>query len=113
MVNKSLSALRELVALASEKPLIKMRTARMVKTFQFKPSDSPPYYLQIVNGVLKVGEGEATNPVATIIATDEDLAGIIKGNVDPVQLFFAGRVKVQGSLFDAQELATILRDAAR
>ncbi len=113
MANKSLLALRELVALASEKPMIKMRTARMVKTFQFKPSDAPPFYLEVVNGVLKVGEGETSNPVATIIASDDDLAGIIKGTVDPVQLFFAGRVKVQGSLFDAQELATILRDAAR
>lgn len=113
MANRSLPALRELVARASEKPLIKMRTARMIKTFQFKPSDAPPYYLEIANGVLRVGEGEAANPVATIIATDDDLAGIIKGSVDPVQLFFAGRIKVQGSLFDAQELATILRDAAR
>ncbi|MCS7145930.1 MAG: SCP2 sterol-binding domain-containing protein [Nitrososphaerota archaeon] len=113
MADRSFSALQDLVAKASEKPLIKMRTARMVKTFQFKPTDAQPFYLEIVNGVLKVEQGEATSPVATILATDDDLAGIISGTVDPVQLFFAGRVRVQGSLFDAQELATILRDAAR
>lgn len=85
----------------------------MVKAFQFRPSDAEPFYLEIVNGVLKVLKGETREPVATVIATDEDLTNIITGAVDPVQLFFAGRIRVQGSIFDAQELATLLRDAAR
>ncbi|MEM1534666.1 MAG: SCP2 sterol-binding domain-containing protein [Nitrososphaerota archaeon] len=113
MASRSLQALRELISRAGEKPMIKMRTARMVKSFQFKPPDAEPYYLEIVNGVLKVGEGLASNPISTIVATDDDLTGIITGRLDAVQLFFAGRVKVQGSLFDAQELATILKDAAK
>ncbi|MEM2277106.1 MAG: SCP2 sterol-binding domain-containing protein [Nitrososphaerota archaeon] len=113
MSGKSFSALQELIARASDKPLIKARTARMVKAFQFRPSDAAPYYLEIVNGVLKVSSGETSSPVATIIASDEDLAGVVRGTVDPVQLFFAGRIRVQGSIFDAQELATLLREAAR
>lgn len=113
MANRSFLALQELIARASEKPLIKMRTSRMVKTFQFRPTDSNPFFLDIRNGQLKVEQGEASNPVATISATDDDLTAVITGSVDPVQLFFSGRLRVSGSLFDAQELATILRDAAR
>jgi putative sterol carrier protein len=113
MGSKSFEALRELISKASQDELLKVRTSRMVKTYQFRPINAQPFQLKIVRGSLSVEEGEAQDPVATIIATDEDLASVIYGVADATQLFFMGRIKVYGSLYDAQELGTLLRDASR
>jgi len=110
---KSIKAFQELILRASEKNLVKMRTARMVKTYQFRPTDAEPFYLEIIRGQLSVRRGEAASPVATITGSDEDLEGLFTGRLEPLSLYLAGRIKVSGSLFDAQELATLLRDASR
>jgi putative sterol carrier protein len=113
MSSKSFKALSELVSQAAQSELIKARTARLVRTYQFRPTNADPFHLKISMGSLSVEPGEAQDPAATIIASDEDLASVLYGVSDATQLFFAGRIRVLGSLYDAQELATLLRDISR
>jgi len=98
-----------IVSRANERQEVKSKITNWDKVFQFKPSDSEAFVLHIANGELKLSKGLHPNPSATIEASSQDLASIVKGELDAVKAFFSGRLKIKGDVFATQELNNILK----
>ncbi|MCS6787976.1 MAG: SCP2 sterol-binding domain-containing protein [Aigarchaeota archaeon] len=45
------------------------------------------------------------------MASSQDLVDVFTGKADPFKLFFAGKLRVQGNVLEAQELARLLGSA--
>ncbi|MCS7117875.1 MAG: SCP2 sterol-binding domain-containing protein [Thaumarchaeota archaeon] len=106
-----LDSLRDLVSRVSANPSLLASLAKAEKVFQFRPTDGGPFYLRVKPGSLEAAAGEGSNPVATIMATSQDLVDVFTGKADPFKLFFAGKLRVQGNVLEAQELARLLGSA--
>ncbi|MEM1954209.1 MAG: SCP2 sterol-binding domain-containing protein [Nitrososphaerota archaeon] len=104
-------ALRELVGRISSDQKLLTELTKKERRFQFRPTDGAPFYLHISPGSIAVHEGETNNPTATVIAASSDLIDVFRGQADPFKLFFSGKLRVQGNLLEAQELARILGSA--
>ena len=78
------------------------------KSFQFKPSDAKPYYVEISNGSVSLKDGELQGASATISASDQELTDIFTGKLDAIKAFMQGQLKVSGDIFSAQKLTGIV-----
>lgn len=78
------------------------------KTFQIKPSDASPFYVEIKGGAINLSEGEIEGASATVMATDQALSDIFTGKTDAVKAFMQGQLKVSGDIFSAQKLTSIM-----
>jgi putative sterol carrier protein len=106
-----LESLKELVGRISTDQKVLAELTKKERKFQFKPTDGAPFYIHIRPGSITVHEGETPDPTATVIASSSDLVDVFRGQADPFKLFFAGKLRVQGNLLEAQELARILGSA--
>jgi Putative sterol carrier protein len=106
-----LESLKELVGRISSDQKTLAELTKKERRFQFRPTDGAPFYLHISPGSITVHEGETTDPTATVIASSSDLIDVFRGQADPFKLFFSGKLRVQGNLLEAQELARILGSA--
>ena len=98
-----------LVSRANERPEVREKVSGWDKVFQFKPSDGEAFVLHIVNGELKLSKGLHPNPAATIEASSQDLASVVKGELDAVKAFFSGRLRIKGDVFATQKLNELLK----
>ncbi len=98
-----------LVSRANERAEVREKFSKWDKVFQFKPTDGEAFILHIANGELKLSKGLHPNPAATIEANSQDLASIVRGELDAVKAFFSGRLKIKGDVFATQELNNILK----
>lgn len=78
------------------------------KSFQIKPSDATPFYVEIKDGNISISEGEIEGASATVMATDQALTEIFTGQMDAVKAFMQGQLKVSGDIFSAQKLTGIM-----
>jgi putative sterol carrier protein len=106
-----LESLKELVGKISTDQKVLAELTKKERKFQFMPTDGAPFYIHVRPGSITVHEGETSNPTATVIASSSDLVDVFRGQADPFKLFFAGKLRVQGNLLEAQELARILGSA--
>ena len=106
-----LESLKELVGRISTDQKTLAELTKKERRFQFRPTDGAPFYLHISPGSITVHEGETADPTATVIASSSDLIDVFRGQADPFKLFFSGKLRVQGNLLEAQELARILGSA--
>jgi len=106
-----LESLKELVGRISTDQKTLAELTKKERRFQFRPTDGAPFYLHISPGSITVHEGETADPTATVIASSSDLVDVFRGQADPFKLFFSGKLRVQGNLLEAQELAKILGSA--
>ena len=111
--NDVYSILERLISKANENQEIKQKISGWDKVFQFKPTDGEAFILQISNGVLSLSKGLHPSPNATIEASSQDLASILKGELDAVKAFFSGRLKIKGDVFATQELNNILTSVVK
>ena len=87
---------------------LKKEIAGLDKSFQFKPSDASPFYVQISNGDVVVKEGALPAASATISPTEQVLSDIMGGKLDAMGAFMKGQLKVSGDIFIAQKLTGIV-----
>lgn len=78
------------------------------KSFQIKPSDASPYYVEVKDGGINLSEGEIEGASATVSATDQALSDIFEGKMDAVKAFMQGQLKVSGDIFSAQKLTGLM-----
>lgn len=100
--------LSELVAKLGGSGTLKEKTKDWNKVFQFRPTDSEPFYLTIRAGEAKVEKGVAPNAVATIIMSSADMVQLFRGQLDAIQAFFSGRLRIEGNMFEAQSLQSLI-----
>ncbi|MCS7143030.1 MAG: SCP2 sterol-binding domain-containing protein [Aigarchaeota archaeon] len=102
--------LRELVERVKSNPSALKTLTETEKKFLFKPTDGEPFFLRIKGPNIEVVRGVIESPTVTIIAKSGDMLDVFAGKADPVTLFLSGRLKVQGKVLEAQELARLLRE---
>ncbi len=79
-------------------------------TIQF--NISTPAYAVIHTGVCDVSEGSADSPDLALTLSDDDLIGLLRGQLDGVTAFITGRLKLKGDMTLAQRLGKLF-DASR
>lgn len=101
---------REMVRKVNQLEHVKQRLANWDKVFQFNPSDSDPFYVSVKRGAIEVTKGSHQDPEAILEASSNDLMAIIKGEMDGIKAFFAGKLKVKGNVFSVQDFYSILKE---
>ncbi len=75
------------------------------KALQFKLNEGRNFYVVFAeDGSIKLSDGAAQSPNATVSGADQLIADIILGKTDPVRSMFLGKLKVSGDLLFAQSL---------
>jgi putative sterol carrier protein len=74
-------------------------------TIQYKTSN--PMYLEIKNGQCTVHDGVAASADVTLTMEDDDLAAMLKGELNGMTAFMTGKLQVDGDLMLAQRLPTL------
>lgn len=65
------------------------------------------YYVTIADGVCTTAEGVAPNPTMTFSASAADYLGILNGQINPMQAFMQGKIKVKGDPSLALKMQTM------
>jgi|GEM_PF-194884 putative sterol carrier protein len=110
-MNSLIETAQALVQKAMLSPAVQQKIKGWNKVFQLKPTDSEPFFVKIVDDRVTVEKGVYPNPVATVIMSSQDMLDMFQGNLNPTQAFFSGKLKVEGNLFEAQSLQTVLGSA--
>ncbi|WP_069807648.1 SCP2 sterol-binding domain-containing protein [Vulcanisaeta thermophila] len=92
-------------------PRIQSRLSGPVKVFQFTGEGYEPFYLEVGGGTIKINKGSHSSPTATIQVSKDNLLKLIKGQLDAMQAYFSGQLKVTGNILDAASLVDILNAA--
>jgi len=75
------------------------------KVFQFRLTDPESVWtVDVKNDKGAVGEGETIKPDCTLELTDTDFMGMTRGELDPQQLYFGGKLKISGDVMASQKL---------
>jgi putative sterol carrier protein len=67
-------------------------------------SEASDWIIEIKDGVCKVEEGNHPNPKMTLAADSDDYKNVILGNLNAMQAFMTGKVKLAGDLNLAMKL---------
>lgn len=75
--------------------------------FDLSGDNGGQYWLKIADKNATVGEGTVENPKMTIKGTADDYAAMVTGDLNPMQAFMSGRIKVQGDMALAMKFMTL------
>lgn len=56
------------------------------------------YWLKIADKQASLGEGRVESPKMTVRGTAEDFVALARGQLNPMQAFISGRIKIQGDM---------------
>jgi putative sterol carrier protein len=62
------------------------------------------YHVAIADGQCRVTEGIAPNPTMTLSAAASDYIAVVNGQLNPVQAFMQGKVRVKGDMSLAMKM---------
>ena len=80
-------------------------TSSMQATIQY--SVSSPMYIVIANGQCTAHDGIAPAPDLNLKMSDDDLAALLKGELNGMAAFMSGKLKAEGDLMLAQRLPSL------
>ena len=109
----SKDVLKELVEKVNSLGVLEKEAANWNKAFQFKVSDSDPFFVKMEGGKATLSDGEDSGATATISATDAILSDLFSGKLDPVKAFMQGQIRISGDVFSAQKLTSIINKARK
>lgn len=75
--------------------------------FQFNIDDATPHHLIIKDGACDVAEGEHDDANVTLIMDQDTFAGIASGELDGMQAFMTGKLRVEGDMMLATKLGQL------
>jgi putative sterol carrier protein len=67
------------------------------------------WYVSIKDGQCEVREGRHEKPTTTIIMSDEDFLSLIRRELDAMQAFTTGKLKVQGDIMKSQLIGKLFK----
>ncbi|MBZ0283292.1 MAG: SCP2 sterol-binding domain-containing protein [Anaerolineae bacterium] len=65
------------------------------------------YWLSIADGVCVSGQGQAENPKMTLKANADDWYAVSAGQLNAMQAFMSGKIKIEGDMGMAMKLQTL------
>lgn len=68
---------------------------------------STPMYAIVKDGACSVAEGKADDADIAITMEDEDLAAMLRGELNGMTAFMTGKLQVEGNLMLAQKLTSL------
>jgi len=75
--------------------------------FDLAGDDGGQWYVTIEGGDTTVTEGSAGDPAATIRMSASDFVDMMTGDLDPMNAFMMGKVKVEGDLNTVMKFQTL------
>jgi len=74
----------------------------LVFQFNITGPDGGDWHAEIKDGACEVNEGKHEKPTTTIIMSDADFVGLIGGEVNAMQAYTSGKLKVEGDIMKSQ-----------
>jgi putative sterol carrier protein len=65
------------------------------------------FWLDINDGTISAHEGMAENPKMTLKSTTEDYYDVATGQLNPMQAFMSGKIKISGDMSLAMKMQTM------
>jgi putative sterol carrier protein len=65
------------------------------------------YWLKIGDGACEAGEGQAENPKMTLKAAADDWYAVSSGQMNAMQAFMSGKIKIEGDMGLAMKMQTM------
>lgn len=76
--------------------------------FDLSGDNGGQYWVKIADGKIESGQGAAENPKVTLKASGDDWLAVTSGNLNPMQAFMSGKIKIQGDMGLALKLQPLL-----
>jgi putative sterol carrier protein len=78
--------------------------------FRFTGSQAGDWYATIKDGKCETAQGSSTrNPTMTLTADSDDYIKLVTGELDPMQAFMQGKLKLQGDLNLAMKITQMFK----
>jgi len=81
----------------------------VVMQFKFTGAEPGDWYAIIKDGTVKVEKGAHPSPKMTLSADSDDYIKLFTGQLDPMQAFMAGKLKLQGDLNLAMKMTQFFK----
>jgi len=81
----------------------------VVLQFKFSGAEPGDWYASIKDGKVDVQKGLHPNPKMTLSADSEDYIKLFTGQLDPMQAFMAGKLKLSGDLNLAMKMTQFFK----
>ena len=65
------------------------------------------YWVKIADGTAESGDGAADNPAMTLKASADDWFAVSTGQLNAMQAFMSGKIKIQGDMGIAMKMQTM------
>ncbi len=87
------------------------KAAGLDLVFQYRITgpDGGEWHVAIKDAVCEVFEGAHAQPTTTIIMSDEDFVALISGQLNAMQAFTSGRLKVEGDIMKSQLIEKLFK----
>ncbi|MBZ0298257.1 MAG: SCP2 sterol-binding domain-containing protein [Anaerolineae bacterium] len=66
------------------------------------------YWVKMFDGQAESGSGQAASPNMTLRASADDWAAVATGEMNPMQAFMSGKLKIQGDMGLAMKLQSLI-----
>lgn len=77
--------------------------------FDLTGPNAAQHHFVIADGACTLGDGLATNPTMTLMATTEDFVAIAKGELPGMNAFMQGRLRVSGDMALAMKFQSMFK----
>ncbi len=75
--------------------------------FDLSGDNGGVFWLKVANGTAEHGEGEAVNPTMTVKAAADDWHAVSTGQLNAMQAFMTGKLKILGDMSLAMRMQTM------
>ena len=66
------------------------------------------YWVKVADGQAETGKGTVDSPNMTLKAAADDWAAMVNGDLNPMQAFMTGKIKIQGDMGLAMKLQSLI-----
>lgn len=87
----------------------KAQGLQAVIQFHFTGAEPGDWYADINNGAVKVEQGTHASPTMSLTADSADYIRLFTGELDPMQAFMQGKLKLQGDLNLAMKMTQFFK----